>query len=85
MGAGEAIDLGREALMLTLAVSLPILIAALIVGLTVSVLQAVTQVQEYTLSFVPKILAVLLVAAAAGPWMLAKLVEFARQMFGTLP
>ena len=85
MDTGEAIDLGREALMLTLAVSLPVLATALFVGLAVAVLQAATQVQEHTLSFVPKIAAVLLAAVIAGPWMTERVLEFAREMFGTLP
>ena len=85
METGEAIDLGREALMLTLAVSLPVLATALFVGLAVAVLQAATQVQEHTLSFVPKIAAVLLAAVIAGPWMTERVLEFAREMFGTLP
>ena len=85
MDTGQAIDLGREALMLTLAVSLPVLAAALGVGLVVAVLQAATQVQEHTLSFVPKIAAVLLAAVIAGPWMTERVLEFAREMFGTLP
>ena len=85
MNAGEAIDLGREALMLTLTVSLPVLLTALIVGLVVAVCQAATQIQEHTLSFVPKIAAVILVVAITGPWMTQRLIEFARQMFGTLP
>ena len=61
------------------------LVTGLIVALVVSVLQAVTQVQEQTLSFVPKIVAMLLVATAVAPWITTKLLEFARQMFGTLP
>lgn len=85
MNASEAIDLAREALMLTLVVSLPVLVTALLVGLTVAVLQAATQIQEHTLSFVPKIAAVILAAVIAGPWMTQRLVEFAREMFGTLP
>ena len=71
--------------MLTLTVSLPVLITALGVGLIVAVLQAATQIQEHTLSFVPKIAAVLLVAAIAAPWMTERVIEFARRMFGTLP
>jgi len=81
----EAIDLARRAVTLVLVVGAPVLATALIVGLIVSVLQAVTQVQEHTLSFVPKILAMLLAIAIVGPWMLQKLVEFGREMFGTLP
>ena len=85
MDAGQATDLAREALMLTLVVSLPVLLTALLVGLIVAVLQAATQIQEHTLSFVPKIAAVILAGVVAGPWMTQRLVEFAREMFATLP
>ncbi len=72
--------------MLILAIGAPVLLVGLIVALIVSVLQALTQVQEQTLSFVPKILAMLLALAAFGPWMLARLVEFSHRMFaGPLP
>lgn len=85
MDAGAAIDLARQAVMLVIVLALPVLIAGLAVGLIVSILQAVTQVQEQTLSFVPKILAMLVALVIFGPWMLARMVEFGREMFGTLP
>ena len=85
MQRAEAIDLARSAVMLTLTVGAPVLGTALIVALVVTALQAVMQVQEHTLSFVPKIVAVLLAAALSGPWMARKLMEFAQQMFGSLP
>ncbi|HUS91316.1 MAG TPA: flagellar biosynthesis protein FliQ [Phycisphaerae bacterium] len=85
MDAYEAIDLARRAVTLVLIVGAPVLATALVVGLVVSVLQAVTQVQEQTLSFVPKILAVLVAVAFTGAWMLDRLVEFGREMFGQLP
>lgn len=81
MTATEAIDLGRQAVMLTLIIGAPVLLTGLIVGAVVSVMQAVTQIQEQTLSFVPKIAAMLIAAAITGPWMLARLVEFAAEMF----
>ncbi len=84
MESGEAIDLVRQAVMLLLIVGAPVLVTGLVVGVIVSVIQAATQVQEHTLSFVPKIAAVLIAAALAGPWMTERLVEFARTMF-TLP
>ena len=68
-----------------LLIDAPVLIVGMAVGMIISILQAVTQVQEQTLSFVPKIIIMLLVSAALGPWMLAKLVEFSRDMFGSLP
>jgi flagellar biosynthetic protein FliQ len=85
MDTAEAIDLGRRAITLILIVGAPVLLTALLVGLIVSVLQAVTQVQEHTLSFVPKILGVLVAMVLAGGWMLEKLLEFGREMFGRLP
>ena len=81
MDAGEAMDLMREALRLTLILGAPVLLTALVVGLVVSILQALTQVQEYTLSFVPKMAAMLLAILVLGPWMLDRLVEFGRLMF----
>lgn len=81
MSSGHAIDLVREALMLMLSLSFPILLAALVIGLVVSILQAVTQIQEQTLSFVPKILGMGLTAVLVFPWMAKKIVDFAVAMF----
>lgn len=77
----QSIDLVRESLWLILWVSLPVLGAALVVGLAVSILQAVTQVQEQTLSFVPKIVGMAIVAILAMPWMTMRIMEFAARMF----
>jgi flagellar biosynthesis protein FliQ len=77
-----AIDLIRECLMLMLLVSSPILAAALLIGLAISVIQAVTQVQEQTLSFVPKIVGMAIVTIFAAPWMTKVMMEFATRMFG---
>lgn len=84
MEATEAIDTARQAIALTLIVGAPVLVSALVVGLVVSVVQAATQVQEQTLTFVPKLVAVAVVCAIAGPWILSRLVEFAVRMFGSL-
>jgi len=81
----DMMDLARRAITLVMIAGAPALAAALIVGLIVSLVQAVTQVQDQTLTFVPKIVAVLVVLAIAGSWMMDKLVEFGREMFGTLP
>jgi flagellar biosynthetic protein FliQ len=78
----ENIALVREALMLTLLVSAPILGAGLIVGLVISLLQAVTQVQEQTLAFVPKIVAMVLVAILLLGWIGGQISVFAERMFG---
>lgn len=77
-----AIDLMREAFQLTLMLSAPILLAALAVGLVIGVLQAMTQVQEQTLSFVPKMLGMGVVAILSIPWMLKIIMEFSVRMFG---
>jgi flagellar biosynthetic protein FliQ len=76
-----AIQLVRETLTLMLLLSAPILSAALIVGLVISVIQAATQLQEQTLSFVPKILGMGIVAIITMPWTIAKIMEFSARMF----
>lgn len=78
------IDLGREAVMTSLLVAGPLLLSGLVVGLLVSILQATTQIQEATLSFVPKILAVMLAALIFAPWMMTVLTEFASRLLGNL-
>ena len=85
MDTSEAIDLARQAVVLVLILAAPVLLTGLIVGLIVSILQAVTQIQEQTLSLVPRIMAMLVAVAICGPWMLTRLVEFSRQMFGSGP
>ena len=79
------IDLGRHALELTLLVSAPMFIAALVTGLIVSIFQAATQINEQTLSFVPKVIAAVLTLAIAGPWMLTTLVEYLQRMLQSIP
>lgn len=78
------IDLGREAVMTALLVAGPLLLSGLAVGLLVSILQATTQIQEVTLSFVPKILAVMLAALIFAPWMMTVLIEFTGRLLGNL-
>jgi flagellar biosynthetic protein FliQ len=80
MGIDEALELGRETLMLGLMVVGPMLVVGLIVGVTISLLQAVTQIQDQTLSFVPKIIAMALALAAFLPWMVTRLTEFTARM-----
>ncbi|MBP7647581.1 MAG: flagellar biosynthesis protein FliQ [Comamonas sp.] len=76
---------GREALTLLLMISLPVLLTVLAVGLVVSIFQAVTQINENTLSFVPKLVAAVLVFAVAGPWMLSTVVDFIRRTIENIP
>jgi flagellar biosynthetic protein FliQ len=79
------VDLARNAIMMALLVAGPMLIVALGVGLIISVIQAVTQIQEQTLSFLPKLLAVAAVFLIALPWMLQLLVKYTTDLLRSLP
>jgi len=81
MTPDQAIDIVREALMTALMISAPILMVGLVIGLIISIFQAVTQIQEQTLSFVPKIFGMALVAIAIVPWAYMTIAEFASRMF----
>lgn len=85
MNADTATHLAMQALMLTLKVSLPFLLAGLIVGLAVSIFQAATQIQEITLTFIPKFVAMGVVLFVAGPWMLDQLLVYTRDLFLGIP
>ena len=74
------LSMGREAIIVALMVSAPMLLLGLLVGLTISILQAVTQVHEMTLTFIPKILAVAMALLVFRPWMISQLVEFATRL-----
>lgn len=79
------VDLARNAVMLALLICGPMLVVALLVGLTVSVFQAVTQIQEQTLAFVPKLVGVSAVFLLALPWILQLLVKYTTELFRSLP
>ncbi|MDH4450602.1 MAG: flagellar biosynthesis protein FliQ [Rhodoferax sp.] len=85
MNAQSVLTMGQEALLMLLMVSAPVLGVALVVGLLVSLFQAVTQIHEATLAFVPKLIAVIAVFAMAGPWMLTMLVEYIRRVLEAIP
>ena len=85
MTSQSVLTLGQQALEVALLVSMPLLLAALITGLAVSVLQAATQINEMTLSFIPKLLAMVATLAAAGPWMLATLTEYLQRLLVGIP
>ncbi len=85
MDATQVFTFGQQGLYLLLMVSAPILLTILLVGLVVSVFQAATQINEQTLSFVPKMIAAVAVLAVAGPWMLTTLVEYLQRMITTIP
>ena len=79
-----ALELGRQVLLMALKISFPILCVGLVVGVTVSILQAVTQIQEMTLTFVPKVVAVTLAGLFFMPWILNQLMTFAIRMFSPM-
>jgi flagellar biosynthetic protein FliQ len=81
----EVIRLGQEAMRMALVISAPVLAVALIVGVLVSIVQAVTQVHEQTLTFLPKLLAVCAVLAMAGGWMIEQTVSYAQRSFDRIP
>ena len=85
MELDAALSLGRNALWMAVIASAPILIIGLIVGLAISLFQAVTQLQEQTLTFVPKIAAMIVAAAIFVPWIANQMVEYARRMLGEVP
>jgi flagellar biosynthesis protein FliQ len=85
MDATQVFTFGQQGLYLLLMVSAPILLTILGVGLLVSVFQAATQINEQTLSFVPKMVAAVAVLAMAGPWMLTTLVEYLQRIIQTIP
>ena len=85
MTRDTVISLTVDAMALALKVGLPLLMVGLIVGLVVSVFQAVTQIQEQTLTFIPKILATAAIVIVAGPWMLDQLVVYAADLYGSIP
>ena len=85
MSADFALALSAEMVWTALHIAAPILGLALLVGLAVSIFQVVTQIQEMSLTFIPKIVTVALSLIAFGPWMLRTLVEFARTLIGNIP
>jgi len=79
------IDLGRQAVEVTLMVSAPLFLAALVTGLLVSVFQAATQINEMTLTFVPKVVSIFITLVLAGPWMITTVTDFMRRLFSSIP
>ncbi len=78
-------DIGRQAIEMTLILSGPLLLAALLIGLIISIFQAATQINEQTLSFIPKLIGIFLVLILAGPWMLQMMVDYIRRLFESIP
>ena len=85
MNQDTVTHLTMQAMMLTLKVSAPFLVAGLAVGLIVSVFQAATNIQEQTLTFIPKLIATGVVVAVGGPWMLDQILSYTQQLFTSIP
>ncbi|MCH7345853.1 flagellar biosynthesis protein FliQ [Pelomonas sp. CA6] len=85
MDAQQVFTFGQQGLYMLMLVAAPVLLTVLLVGVVVSVFQAATQINEATLSFVPKIVAAVLVMAVAGPWMMTTLVEYIQRTLQAIP
>lgn len=85
MGPETVLAVGQDALWLAVLLAGPLLLSALAVGLLIGIFQAATQIQEMTLSFIPKLLALVVALFVAGPWMLQVAVTFSRQLFLEIP
>jgi flagellar biosynthetic protein FliQ len=81
----SAMNIGRHAMEITVLISAPLLLVALIIGLVISIFQAATQINEQTLSFIPKLIGILLALVVAGPWMLSVMSDYLRQVLTEFP
>ena len=81
----SVMSIGRQAMEVTVMVSAPMLLVALVVGLVVSIFQAATQINESTLSFIPKLIGIFIALVVAGPWMLTTMLDYMRQLFSGIP
>jgi flagellar biosynthesis protein FliQ len=81
----SVMTLGRHAIEVTLLIAAPMLLTALVIGLIVSIFQAATQINEATLTFIPKLVGVFLALIIAGPWMLEVMIDYMRLMFSGIP
>ena len=85
MDAAMVVDLGRQALWATVMISAPLLAVALVVGLLIGIIQAATSINEMTLSFIPKLIALALALLIFGSWQLVTLIDFTRSIFQRIP
>ncbi|MGE3261747.1 MAG: flagellar biosynthesis protein FliQ [Bacteriovoracia bacterium] len=85
MNEDIVLSLGREAIMTTVMLAAPLLLSALVVGLVVSIIQAVTQINESTLTFIPKMLAIVVVMIIMAPWMTQMMTSYTTELFTSLP
>ena len=85
MSPETVVTIGRQALEMTLMLSAPLLLTALAVGLIVGIFQAATQINEMTLSFIPKLVAIFAALLISGPWIITMLTDYMRRLFGSIP
>ncbi|HEU4976375.1 MAG TPA: flagellar biosynthesis protein FliQ [Baekduia sp.] len=85
MDQDVVVSLATQAMSLALKVSLPLLLVGLVVGVVISIIQAVTSIQEQTLSFIPKVLAMAAVLVVGGPWMLNQLLSYTAELWSSIP
>jgi flagellar biosynthetic protein FliQ len=85
MDASMVVDLARQALWMTMLISAPLLVTGLVIGVVVGVFQAATSINEQTLSFIPKLMAIGLVMAISGGWMINTMVDYTRSIFTRIP
>ena len=85
MNPETIVEIGQRALEIMLLLAMPLLLVALVVGLLVGIFQAATQINEMTLSFIPKLLAMTAALALAGPWMMKILISYTRELFESIP
>lgn len=81
----SVLTMGRQAMEVTLMVAAPMLLVALVIGLVISIFQAATQINEATLSFIPKLVGIFVALVVAGPWMLSIMLDYMRQVFTGIP
>jgi len=85
MNPQDAVDLGREAVNVALVIGAPVLLSGMVVGLVIGLLQAITQIQEQTVSFVPKLVAMVLVLSLTLPWLVSRMVEYSHNLIVSIP
>jgi flagellar biosynthetic protein FliQ len=81
----SVITLGQQSIELTLMLAAPLLLSALVIGLVVSIFQAATQINEQTLSFIPKLVGIFAMLILMGPWMISMMVDFIQRLYGNIP
>lgn len=85
MSPDEVMDIGRQAMHVTVLLAAPLLVSALVAGLLIGIFQAATQIQEMTLSFIPKLLVIAIAVVVAGPWMLDVVMDFTLTLYAAIP